>query len=120
MSLGNFHWNSNIQHHLIDPIAHAVTSLAVPVTSIVAPELAPFMSAGLKVGSAIANAPTKGAGMADIHYHLEKTNTYDRRPNNLKYNERPSNHNAHKLMLKHHFDYEKRGGGFGQVIGSLI
>lgn len=66
-NLGAFHWNSNIQHHLIDPVANVITKLAVPITSVVAPEAAPFISAGLKVGSAIANAPTKGGSfLSDI------------------------------------------------------
>jgi len=56
-NLGNFHWNSGIQHHLIDPISNVITKLAVPVASVVAPELAPALATGLKVGSAIANAP---------------------------------------------------------------
>ena len=55
-----------------------------------------------------------GGSMADIHYHLAHTNTYDRRPNLKKYNERPPNHKAHQLILENHFDYEKKGGSFTQ------
>ena len=54
--------------------------------------------------------------MNDIHHHLKevnsKANELVREPKNM----RPSNHHAHNLMMRHHFDFEKqhgtKGGGF--------
>ena len=62
-------------------------------------------------GRYVDGTPVKGGSMADIHYHLAHTNTYDRRPNLKKYNERPPNHHAHQLIVENHFDYEKKKGG---------